>query len=238
MRNVWTITWRELRAYFASPLAYVLSAGFLALAGVFFAFDIYFSREASMRNLLVTIVFIFLLLAPALTMRLLAEEQRMGTLELLLTAPLHDWQVVVGKFLGSLILYLVMFILPMVYYVLILVVFGPPDYGPLATGFLGLILMGAAFLAVGVFASSLTQNQVIAAVVSMGILIVMWVADAFTNLIGTGLVSDVLNFIAIPRHYPDFFRGVINSTDILYALSVVVVSLFFATQALQTRRWR
>jgi ABC-2 type transport system permease protein len=238
MRNVWTITWRELRAYFASPLAYVLSAAFLAISGVFFGFDIYFSRDASMRNLLVTIVFVFLLLAPALTMRLLAEEQRMGTLELLLTAPVHDWQVVVGKFLGSLILYLVMFVLPMLYYVIILTVFGPPDYGPIITGYAGLFLLGAAFLSVGVFASSLTQNQVIAAVVSMVILIVLWVADAFTNLLGTGVVSDVFSFLSIGRHYSDFFRGVVNSTDIIYALSVIAVSLFLATQVLQTRRWR
>jgi ABC-2 type transport system permease protein len=238
MRNLWTITWRELRAYFSSPLAYILSAAFLALSGVFFGFDLYFSREASMRGVLATFLFILLLLAPALTMRLLAEEQRMGTLELLLTAPVHDWQVVVGKYLGGLIMFLVMMVLPTLYYVLILAVFGPPDYGPLATGYLGLILMGASFLAIGVFTSSLTQNQVVALFVGMAILIILWVADAFGNIFGAGWLSDVFNQIAITRHYSDFFRGVINSADVVYALSVIAISLFLATQALQTRRWR
>lgn len=238
MKNLWTITWRELRAYFASPLAYVLSAAYLALSGVFFGFDLYFSREASLRGVFVTFLFILLLLAPALTMRLLAEEQRMGTLELLLTAPVHDWQVVVGKFLGSLIMFLVMMVLPTLYYVVILVAFGPPDYGPLLTGYLGLILLGASFLAIGVFTSSLSQNQVIALFVGLVILIVLWVADAFTNLFGTGLASDVFGHLAVGKHYSDFFRGVITSTDIVYALSIIAVSLFFAVQVLQSRRWR
>lgn len=238
MANIWTITWRELRAYFASPLAYVLSAAFLAISGYFFALDIYYSREASMRGSIVTILFIFLLLAPALTMRLLADEQRMGTLELLLTSPLHDWQVIVGKFLGSFIMYLVMFILPTMFYVLILVVYGPPDYGPLVTGFVGMILMGAVFIALGVFTSSLSQHQPIAFFIGLIILIFFWVADSLGQVLGTGLLSDVFNFLSLQRHYPDFFKGVINTTDIVYALSMVAVSLFLATQVLQTRRWR
>ncbi len=238
MTNVWTITWRELKAYFVSPLAYILSAAFLALSGVFFAFDITYGRQASMQNSLVTVIFIFLILAPALTMRLLAEEQRMGTLELLLTSPLHDWQVVVGKFLGSFILFAVMLVAPMLYYVLILTVFGPPDYGPLATGYLGLLLLGASFLSIGVFASSLTQNQVIAFFVGEVVAIIMWVADAFGGLLGSGAAADALNYLVITRHYRDLMRGVVDTTDVVYALSVIAVSLFLATQVLQTRRWR
>lgn len=238
MKNLWTITWRELRAYFASPLAYVLSAAYLALSGVFFGFDLYFSREASLRGIFVTFLFILLLLAPALTMRLLAEEQRMGTLELLLTAPVHDWQVVVGKFLGSLTMFLVMMVLPTLYYVVILATFGSPDYGPLLTGYLGLILLGASFLAIGVFTSSLSQNQVIALFVGLAILIVLWVADAFSGIFGAGLLSDVAGHLSIAKHYSDFFRGVITTTDVVYAVSVIAVSLFLAVQVLQTRRWR
>jgi len=238
MKNLWTITWRELRAYFASPLAYILSAAFLALTGVFFGFDLYFSREASLRGIMVTVLFILLLLAPALTMRLLAEEQRMGTLELLLTSPVHDWQVVVGKFLGSLIMFIVMMILPTLYYVVILIAFGPPDYGPLLTSYLGLILFGASFLSIGVFTSSLTQNQVVAFFIGMAILIVLWVADAFASLLGAGLSGTVFGYITVTRHYGDFFRGVINTTDVVYALSIIAISLFLATQVLQTRRWR
>lgn len=238
MANIWTITWRELKSFFVSPLAYILSAAFLALSGVFFALDLNYGRQASLQNTMSTVIFIFLILAPALTMRLLAEEQRMGTLELLLTAPVHDWQVVVGKFLGSFILFATMLVAPTLYYVLILAVFGPPDYGPILTSYVGLILVGASFISIGVFASSLTQNQVIAFFIGEVIAIIMWVSDAFGGLLGTGIMADVTNYLVITRHFRDFFRGVIDTTDIVYALSVVAVSLFLATQVLQTRRWR
>ena len=238
MRNVWTIIWRELKTYFVSPLAYILSALWLVLSGYFFALNLYFSREASMSSLLSTIVFVFLLLAPLLTMRLLSEEQRMGTLELLLTSPLNDWQVVVGKFLGSLIWYVTLVILPMLYYVVILFAFGTPDIGPLITGYFGLILMGAACFSIGTFTSSLTQNQVVAAVMSMVILIFLWVSDSVSNILGAGAFSDVFTYITITRHFTNFFNGVINSTDIVYTLCLVAISLFLATQALQSRRWR
>ncbi len=238
MSNIWTITWRELKAYFVSPLAYIISAAFLALAGVFFTFEIIYGREAAMRNTFTTMIFILLILAPALTMRLLAEEQRMGTLELLLTSPLHDWQVVVGKFLGSFILFLTMLVLPMLYYVLLLTVFGPPDYGPIATGFLALILMGASFLALGVFASSLTQNQVIAFFVGEVIGIILWVADAFSSVFTSGPLGEIFRYLSISRHYQDAIRGVIDTSDVVYTLSIVAIALFLATQVLQTRRWR
>ncbi len=236
MANIWTITWRELKAYFVSPLAYILSAAFLALSGFFFALDLSYGRQATIP--FTTILFIFLLLGPALTMRVLAEEQRMGTLELLLTSPVHDWQVVVGKFLGSFILFAAMLVAPTLYYVLIITVFGPPDYGSLATSYLGFLLLGASFISIGVFASSLTQNQVIALFIGMVIAIIMWVADAFSAVLGSGIVTDVFNYLVITRHYRDFFRGVIDTTDVVYALSVIAVSLFLATQVLQTRRWR
>ena len=182
MTNVWTITWRELKSYFASPLAYILSAVFLFITGYFFAGILLQSRQASMRDSLQTITFLFLLLSPAMTMRLLAEEQRMGTLELLLTSPLHDWQVVVGKFLGNLIWFIIMVILPMLTYVVILIRYGSPDYGPLVTGYLGLILLGAACFSIGLLTSSLTQNQVVAAALSMVILIFLWVPDILSAM--------------------------------------------------------
>jgi ABC-2 type transport system permease protein len=171
-------------------------------------------------------------------MKLLADEQRMGTIELLLTSPIHDWQVVVGKFLGSLILFVVMFLGPTLFYVLILKAFGTPDLGPILTGYLGILLLGASFLAIGVFTSSLTQNQVIAYFTGLVILLLLWIADAGSNMAGAGTVSDVLSYIAVTRHYDDFFRGVVDTTHIIYSLSVIAISLFLATQVLQTRRWR
>lgn len=238
MRNIWAITLRELKAYFVSPVAYVVSALFLVAMGYLFALILINSREASLRYLFNNMIFVLLIMAPALTMRLLAEEQRMGTIELLLTSPVHDWQVVLGKFLGSFILFVVMLLAPTLYYVLILQVFGPPDYGPILTGYLGFVLLGAAYLAVGVFGSSVTQNQIIAFFVSLVILLLMWIADAATGVFGPGALSDALQYIALPRHFNDLFRGVLDTTDIVYALSVVAIFLFLATQVLQTRRWR
>lgn len=238
MGNLWTITWRELKTYFASPVAYVVSALFLVVNGYLFAFILLNGREASLRGVFSNTTFILLLLAPALTMRLLAEEQRLGTIELLLTAPVRDWQVVVGKFFGSLILFVVMLLGPTLYYVLILSVFGHPDYGPIITGYVGVLLLGASFLAIGVFASALTQNQIVAYFIGIAVLIMLWIADAGSSFAGDNFFGTALSYIAVTRHYNDFFGGVIGTTDVVYAFSVIAVSLFIATQMLQTRRWR
>jgi ABC-2 type transport system permease protein len=238
MRNVWTITSRELKSLFVSPVAYVVSALFLVAMGYLFSIILITSRDASLRGTFNNMIFVLLLLAPALTMKLLADEQRMGTIELLLTSPIHDWQVVVGKFLGSLILFVVMFIVPTLFYVLILYVFGPPDWGPIASGYLGIVLLGASFLAIGVFTSSLTQNQVIAYFAGLVLLLLLWIADAGSNISGAGPIADALSYLSISKHYDTFFQGIIDTSDIVYSLSVIVTSLFLATQVLQTRRWR
>ncbi|MCL4487876.1 MAG: ABC transporter permease [Chloroflexi bacterium] len=238
MKNVWTITSRELQSYFVSPIAYVISALFLVAMGYLFSLILINSQDASMQSTFSNMMFLLLLLAPALTMKLLADEQRMGTIELLLTSPVNDWQVVLGKFLGSLILFAVMLVGPTLYYVLILKVFGSPDYGPILTGYLGLLLLGGSFLAVGVFTSALTQNQVIAYFAGLVILILLWIADAAGGVAGTGSIGNMVSYLAITQHYNNFFRGVIDTTDVVYALSVIAVALFLATQVLQTRRWR
>ncbi len=238
MRNVWTITSRELKAYFVSPVAYVVSALFLIAMGYLFSLILLNSQDASLRGTFSNMIFVLLLLAPALTMRLLADEQRMGTIELLLTSPIRDWQVVVGKFLGSLILFAVMFLGPTLYYVLILKVFGDPDYGPILTGYVGILLLGASFLAIGIFTSSLTQNQVIAYFAGLVILLLLWIADAAGGIAGFGPIGNALTYLAVTQHYNNFFQGIIDTSDVVYSLSVIAVSLFLATQVLQTRRWR
>ncbi len=237
MRNVWTITLRELKSYFVSPIAYVVSALFLVFMGALFTLNISFSQQATMRDTFSTMIFVLVLIAPGLTMKLLSEEQRMGTIELLLTAPIRDWQVVVGKYLGSLILFIVMMVVPTLYYILLLWVFGPPDLGPIATSYLGIILLGGGFLAIGVFASSLTQNQIVAFILSWVILLLLWIANAVSSVGGSGNLVNAISYLAITQHMDDFFSGVLDTTHIVYALSVIVVALFGATQVLQTRRW-
>jgi len=178
---------------------------------------------------------ILLLLAPALTMRLLAEETRSGTMELVLTSPVRDGEVVLGKYLASLLLFLFMLALTLVY-VVVLLRFGNPDRGVLVSSYVGAALFGAAFLAVGVLASALTQNQIVAAVISLATLLALWLIDIFASLT-RGVLADVLSYLSIIARYNDFMRGVISSQNVIYYLSVIAVALFLATRALETRRW-
>jgi len=238
MRNVLAITGKELRTYFASPVAYVVTAGFLLIMGIFFAFVIMQplgSQTASLEPVLGSAPVILLLLAPALTMRLLAEETRSGTMELVLTSPVRDGEVVLGKYLASLLLFLFMLALTLVY-VVVLLRFGNPDRGVLVSSYVGAVLFGAAFLAVGVLASALTQNQIVAAVISLATLLALWLIDIFASLT-RGVLADVLSYLSIIARYNDFMRGVISSQNVIYYLSVIAVALFLATRALETRRW-
>lgn len=238
MRNMIAILRKELRTYFVSPVAYVAIAAYLVLSGVFFALLVTAQPgtvEASLGIVFGNVSVVLLIVAPALTMRLLAEEQKSGTIELLLTSPVQDWEVVVGKYLSSLILFLIAVALTLIY-PLVVMRYGTPDVGPMIGGYIGMILFGAAFLAVGIMASSLTQNQVVAALVSVAILLGLWLIGAFSGS-ARPPVSDVLSYLSIITHYGDFSRGLIDTRDIVYYLSVIVVSLFISVRALETRRW-
>ncbi len=235
MNSVFAIAQRELKSYFASPVAYVVTALFLVMSGYLFSAILVQSQEASMRFIMQNLSVIFLFIMPFLTMRLLAEEQRTGTVEILLTNPVRDHEVVIGKFLGATIFFLVMLVFTL-YYPFLLMTYGNPDRGPIMSGYLGLLLQGMAFLAVGLFASSLTQNQIIAAVLTFTVLLVLWLAEAASNILGAPM-RDVLRYLSITSHFQDFPRGVIDTAHIVYFLSIVVASLFLATLSLQTRRW-
>ena len=238
MRNMLAIMRKELRTYFVSPVAYVAIAAFLVMAGVFFALLVTAQPgtvEASLAIVFGNVSVVLLIVAPALTMRLLAEEQKSGTIELLLTSPVQDWEVVIGKYLASLVLFLVPVALTLIYPVIIMR-YGTPDMGPMLGGYIGMILFGAAFLSVGVLASSLTQNQVVAALVSVAILLGLWLIGAFSGS-ARPPVSDVLSYLSIITHYSDFSRGLIDTRDIVYYLCVIAVSLFVSVRALETRRW-
>ncbi|MDA0770852.1 MAG: hypothetical protein BZY79_03145 [SAR202 cluster bacterium Casp-Chloro-G4] len=237
MNNTFIIAWKETRSYFSSPTAYVVGAMFLVLTGVFFVFDI--TRpfaEASVRGYINWATLFIVFLAPLLTMRLLAEEQKLGTLELLLTSPVRDWEVVIGKYLASLVTLGVTLSFTL-YYVLMLFVFGDPDIGPLVSAYLGLFLYGAAALAIGIMASSLSGNQIVAAVVGIGILLML----ANINRIGVllqGVGADVISGLSMDAHFDDFSRGVLDSSHVVYYLSIVVVFLFITVRSLEARRWR
>jgi ABC-2 type transport system permease protein len=236
MTKVWTIARREVGAYFVSPIAYVVTAAFLFVMGILFERILFYSREASLRYLFQNLSFLLTFVAPLLSMRLLAEEKRSGTLELLLTSPVRDWEVVVGKFLAALALFSVMLALTLLY-PLILLAFGNPDMGPVLSGYLGVLLMGSSMLAIGVFTSSLSQNQIVAGVLGIVILLVLSLLEPLAQAFSPP-ISEFLRNLSLGRHFPDLARGVIDSKDVVYYLSVTVAGLFLATRSLEARRWR
>ncbi len=235
MRNSLAIFRKELRLYFASTIAYVVIAIFLAVAGYFFSVFLFNTNEASLNFLFLNTANVMLLVSPLLTMRLLAEEQRLGTLELLLTAPVRDWEVVIGKWLAAFIVVVVMIGLT-AYAAVIVFAFGNPDPGPIFTGYLAVILLGAALLAIGLFASGLSQNQLVSAVVAFGLSLLLWNINAMAKYVGSPW-REVMNYVALSQHFLDFTRGVIRAQDVLYYLSVCAVFLFFATRIVEKRRW-
>lgn len=236
MSNVWAVATRELRSYFLSPMAYLVIAFFLFGAGLLFGLIVESSREASLRGLISNVSVLFLFVVPMISMRLLAEEQRTGTIELLLTNPVQEWQIVVGKFLASILLVLVMVGLTLLY-PLFLFVFGNPDRGPILTGYVGVMLQAAAFLAVGLWASSLTENQIIAAVLAFIFLLVLWLSDNLGQSLG-GTVGSIVSYTSVINHFQDFPQGVINTKDVIYYLSMIAAGLVLSTLSLQSRRYR
>lgn len=236
MRNALAIAGRELQAYFVSPIAYVVTAAFLLVSGYLFAAILLLSQEATLRYLFGNLTTILLFVAPLLTMRLLAEEQRSGTLELLLTSPVQDWEVVLGKWLASLGLFAGIMLLTG-YYPLLLWRYGNPDWGPVLTGYGGVLLLGGALLSLGTLTSALTSNQIVAAVLGVGLSILAWLIDALSQFTGSP-ISGVFDYLSLSTHFYDFLRGIVDTKDIVYYVSVIVVALFLATRVLETRRWR
>src|SRR5919199_1702486 len=236
MRTAITIARRELGAFFVSPIAYMVAAAFLALSGYLFSVILITSRQATLAGLFNNASVILLFIAPLITMRLLADEQSKGTLELLLTAPVRDWEVVLGKFLAALALFGAMLLCTLLYPLFLWSIGGRPDIGPIISGYLGLILIAAAMLAIGTLTSSLTENQIVAAVLAFAILLFLWLIASAGN-VATG-ASSVLSALSLPSHYDSFTLGAINLEDVTYYLSLTIGALFIATRVLETRRYR
>ena len=238
MQTILAIIRKELTIYFTSPMAYVVAGVFLALTGVFFidSIDRPFAEATTRGFLLSSSFFLLPLIPPILTMRLLAEEQKLGTMELLLTAPVRDYEVVVAKFLASFVILGTTVALTL-FYVILLSYYSTPDLGPILSGYLGFMLYGSAALAIGLLASSLTGNQIVAAVVGFGIILLFTVIDRVSGILG-GTVSDVLEQLSLTFHFDAFAKGVIDTSDIIYFLILTVVFLFFTTRSLESRRWR
>ncbi len=244
MKNTYYIVQRELYAYFASPIAYIMMAFFLAFSGALFG--IFFSRDLTsvevntvMRGWATNVGFFLLIFISIITIRLIAEEQKTGTMELLLTSPVRDWQVVVGKFLATVVL-LALTLAFTFFYILLMTIFGGrPDWLPLLSGYLGLLLIGGVSAALGILASSLTQSQAVAAVIGILVSIVLWfLGPLFVNQGPTGGAwwSQALDYASLSNHVDSFSRGSPDLKDILYYLSLVVLFLGVSVQVLKMRR--
>jgi ABC-2 type transport system permease protein len=254
MNNVLAIAHKELRAYFASPIAYIVIGFFALLFGWFYIGILdWFVRQGlqgqmgmgggstnvnqqMIRPLILNVTVVFLFLLPLITMRTYAEEKRSGTIELLLTSPLTDLEIVLGKFLGALALYAVMVALTLVHFGL-LFAFGTPEWKPLATAYLGLLLFGGCFIALGLFISSLTKNQIVAGAATFGVFLLLWVVDWISESMGpTG--QAILKYLSMTDHLEDFVKGVIDTKHLVYYLSFIAFGLFLTVRSVDTERWR
>jgi ABC-2 type transport system permease protein len=235
LSNILPIYRREIRSFFNSPVAYVVIVVFLAIVGWFFTNTLFLANVASMGTMFEVVPWVFVGFVPAITMRLLAEEKKSGTIELLTTKPVRDVEIVLGKFLAAWTL-LAATLLPTLIYLLTIVVLGDVDLGPVFTGYLGLLFMGGVYLAIGVFASSLTENQIVAFLITLLVVLGLFLIDKMLIFLPEGLAT-TLEYLSVDHHFVSIARGVIDSRDILYFASVLGFSLLLATLSLERRKW-
>ncbi len=233
--NIAPIFRREVRSYFNSPVAYVVIVVFLGIIGWFFTNNMFLMNIASMRVLFELVPLVFLFFVPAVTMRLLAEEKKAGTLELLTTKPVRDVEIVLGKFFAAWAL-LAAALVPTVLYVLTIGALGSLDLGPVVTGYVGLLLMGGVYIAIGILASSLTENQIVAFIVSFLLILALFLMDKVLIYVPESFAS-TMEFLSIDYHYSNIARGVIDSRNIVYFISLLGFSLYLATVSLERRKW-
>ena len=255
MRSVWIIAKKELKTYLYSPIAYILTAFFLLISGFFFYSILDWANDQTLRMLQsgypvdrvninqilfepffnnMTVILMFLL--PLLTMRLFADEKKMRTEELLLTSPLPPAALILGKYLAALVIYAIILLLTSTYAVFAFV-YGNPEAAPLLTAYLGLFLLGAVFIAIGLFASALTENQVIAAAISFSAILLIWVVS-WVGESGPGAWRAILSYLSFFSHFRNLVAGVIDTQDIVYFLSFIFLGLYLTRALFEFRKWR
>lgn len=256
MRNVWTIAMREFKVYFTSPIAYIVLTMFAVIFGYFFttglAFFLDYSAsvgaqggmgapplnvnqfviEPSLGNMSIVLLF----LVPMITMRLFAEEKRSGTIELLLTSPVKDFQIILGKWGGAVLLYACL-LLVAVLNLAVLFLYSSPDWKPVLVSLLGLLLMGGTMIALGTFISTLTRNQIVAGALTFGLLLLLWVLNWISSY-ETSTFSAICEYLAISPHFEQFARGVIELKDLVYYCSAIALGLFLSKRSLEALRWK
>jgi ABC-2 type transport system permease protein len=258
MRNIWTVIRKEMSSYFHSPIAYIVLATFAFVFGYFFysILRVFVMQsmmapqyaemmgqsmhmnvnEMVIRPLFRNVAVICLLMLPFITMRLFAEEKKTGTIELLMTSPLTDLQIILGKFFAAVLLYACMLAITF-FFMLFLFRYGHPDWKPLMSGYLGMLLLGGCFLAVGLLFSTVTTNQLVAVVLTFGLLLMLWVID-WAGDYATGTLAQLASYLSITGHLENFLKGVLDVRDAVYYLSVTALSLFLTARSVESVRWR
>jgi len=254
MSSLWIICRKELKSYFVSPIAYGLMAFVALIAGWFFynltASFVSYSMQMQMSgqsrpmdmneiivpNMLGNMSIIFLFVVPMITMRMFAEEKRTGTIELLLTSPITDLQIILGKWLAALILLICLLGISALN-LMVLFMYGQPDWRPIAVGYLGLIFLGGSLLAIGEFISTTSKNQIVAGAGTFAICLLLWVLNWITQF-DTSTTATVLSYICIVTHLDPFVKGIIDSKDVIFYLSVIFFGLFLSARSMESLRWR
>jgi len=253
VRNVLAIADKELRSYFASPIGYIIIGLFALLFGWFFYvyLTLFVQRSTGMagmgggatninqdmiRYVLMNSAVIILFVMPMITMRTYAEEKRSGTIELLLTSPLTDVQIILGKFFGAMGLYAAMLLVTLLD-MGILFIYGNPEWRPIASGYLGLLLMGGCFISLGLLISSLTKNQIVAGVLTFAVFLMLWVINWIGDQSGP-TTRVIVNYLSIVDHFDDFARGIIDTKHLVYYLSFITFGLFLTAKSVDSERWR
>jgi ABC-2 type transport system permease protein len=256
MSNILAIARKELKAYFASPIAYIVIGLWALLFGYFYYAILHFFVQQSLqmnqfgmqgpqsmnvnqqllRPLIQNTLILILFLLPMVTMRSYSEEKRSGTIELLLTSPVTDWEIILGKFLGAMALYSAMLGVTLIH-IGLLFVYGHPEWKPIVTAYLGLLLMGGCFISIGLFISSLTKNQIVAGMVTFAVFLLLWVITWIGSAAGP-TAEKVTQYLSIVDHYDDFGKGVIDTTHLIYYVSFITFGLFLTAKSVDSERWR
>ncbi|RJO65664.1 MAG: ABC transporter [Myxococcales bacterium] len=234
MKYMWSIAKKEFASYFNSPIAYIVISVFLLINGWFFFQQFFLVGQATLRGLFSTMPILYMFFAPAITMRLIAEERKTGTLELLVTLPLRNWDIVVGKFLAGLALLLLATFLTLPYAITVGLV-GELDWGPVIGGYLGLTLLGAGYVALGTFCSALTRNQIVAFIIGLALCFVVYMFDKVL-FYAPAFMASFLEYLSIDYHFSNIARGVIDTRDLVYYASFVTMFLMFSVYALDSER--
>jgi len=236
MHQVLVLAKKEFRSYFDSPVAYVVITLFLMIAGWQFSTSLFLSNSPDLRTLFSIIRFILLFFIPAVSMRLISEERRLGTIELLMTLPVKEWQLVMGKFLSAYLLIIVTLFLTIIHYMTIALL-GRPDLGATVGGYIGLVLIVGFYLSIGIFTSSLSQNQIISFILSFVIIFAFYILDKIVFFF-PGFLATVLEYLSTDYHFNNIARGVLDSRDVIYYLSMMFLFLFLTVQTLESRKWK